>query len=210
MTVRTVLADDHAIVRRGLAALLELEGGYEVVAEANDGQEALTAIRSTRPDLLILDLSMPHLDGLDTLGRLKGARDGLKVLVLSMYDDPQFVARALDLGADGYLLKHALDDELFQALTAVLRGQRYTSRGIDLEKVRWQRLEKHDLTAREREVLQWIAKGCTTQEVASRLSISPHTATRHRANLMEKLGVHNQVELLRVAVARGLILLPKT
>ncbi|MEM9554048.1 MAG: response regulator transcription factor [Acidobacteriota bacterium] len=207
---RVLLADDHALVRRGLAALLEVDGGYEVVGEAGNGAEALELIAETGPDLLLLDLSMPEVDGLETLTRLRTTRPDLKVLVVSMYDDVQFIARALDTGADGYLLKHALDDELFQALAAVLRGERYTCRDIDLDKVHWQRLEKSELTAREKEVLGWIAKGLTTQDVAKTLSISPHTATRHRANLMEKLGAHNQVELIRNAVARGLLLLPKT
>ena len=207
---RVLLADDHALVRRGLAALLDVDGGYEVVGEAGNGAEALEMLAATQPDVLLLDLSMPEVDGLETLRRLSKKRPKLKVLVVSMYDDVQFIARALEGGADGYLLKHSLEDELFEALAAVRRGERYTSRNIDLDQVQWQRLEKSELTAREREVLRWIAKGLTTQEVAKTLSISPHTATRHRANLMEKLGAHNQVELIRNAVARGLLLLPKT
>ncbi|MEO1367876.1 MAG: response regulator transcription factor [Acidobacteriota bacterium] len=207
---RVLLVDDHALVRRGLAALLEVDGGYEVVAEAGNGAEALGLITDARPDVVLLDLSMPELDGLETLRRLRSLRPKPKVLVVSMYDDVQFIARALEGGADGYLLKHSLDDELFEALGAVGRGEPYTSRDIDLDKVKWQRLEKSDLTAREREVLRWIAKGLTTHEVAKTLSISPHTATRHRANLMEKLDAHNQVELIRNAVARGLLILPKT
>ncbi|MEM8996294.1 MAG: response regulator transcription factor [Acidobacteriota bacterium] len=207
---RVLLVDDHALVRRGLAALLEVDGGYEVVAEAGNGAEALELITEARPDVVLLDLSMPELDGLETLRRLRSLRPKTKVLVVSMYDDVQFIARALEGGADGYLLKHSLDDELFEALGAVGRGVLYTSRDIDLEKLKWKRLEKSDLTAREREVLRWIAKGLTTQEVAKTLSISPHTATRHRANLMEKLDAHNQVELIRNAVARGLLILPKT
>ncbi|MEM8961736.1 MAG: response regulator transcription factor [Acidobacteriota bacterium] len=210
MKTRVVLVDDHAIVRRGLAALLDIDGSYEVVAEADDGEQALVVLDRLTVEIIVLDLSMPGLDGLETLRRIRKQDGDLAVLVLSMYDDAQFIARALEYGASGYLLKQALDDELFEALAAVRRGERYISKGINLEKVRFQHLEKNNLTAREREVLEWIAKGCTTQEIAGHLSISPHTATRHRANLMEKLGAHNQVELIRTAVARGLLLLPKT
>jgi len=204
---RIVLADDHALVRRGLAALLATDGRFVVVAEAGNGEEALAAVHARAPDALLLDLSMPKVDGLETIRRLRARGSRTRVLVLSMYDDAQFVAQALADGADGYLLKHAMDDELFQALEAVLRGERYVSRSIDMEHVEALETAHSQLTAREREVLQLIADGHTTQGVAELLAISPHTATRHRANLMQKLDVHNQVELVRAAVARGLIVM---
>lgn len=208
--VRVALADDHALVRRGLAALLATDGRFEVVAEAGDGEKALAAVQNSRPDVLLLDLSMPRLDGLETLRRLRGSGVRTRILVLSMFDDEQFVAQALSFGANGYLLKHAMDDELFEALEAVLRGGRYVSRAIDIAHVEEIETAHAGLTAREREVLRLIAEGHTTQQVAEILAISPHTATRHRANLMQKLDAHNQVELVRAAVARGLILMPKT
>ncbi|HXU33063.1 MAG TPA: response regulator transcription factor [Thermoanaerobaculia bacterium] len=204
-----VLADDHALVRRGLAALLATDGRFTVVAEAGNGEDALIAVRDTSPDALLLDLSMPRIDGLETLRRLRLTDLRTRVLVLSMYDDAQFVAQALADGADGYLLKHAMDDELFSALEAVLAGQRYVSRSIDFAHVEALETARSSLTAREREVLQLIADGHTTQHVAEILGVSPHTATRHRANLMQKLDAHNQVELVRAAVARGLILMPR-
>lgn len=204
-----VLADDHALVRRGLGALLSTDGRFTVVAEAGNGEDALAAVRDKSPDALLLDLSMPRLDGLETLRRLRATGSRTRVLVLSMFDDAQFVAQALADGADGYLLKHAMDDELFSALEAVLSGQRYISQSIDFAHVDALETARSSLTAREREVLQLIADGNTTQQVAEILGVSPHTATRHRANLMQKLDAHNQVELVRAAVARGLILMPR-
>jgi DNA-binding NarL/FixJ family response regulator len=206
---RVLLVDDHALVRRGLAALLHADGRFRVVAEAGSGESALAHAAQERPDVVLLDRSMPRMDGLATLRRLRALPACPRVLILSMYDEAHFVAQALQEGADGYLLKDAMDDELFHALEAVLRGQRYVAAAIDRAQVQVASTNPSQLTTREREVLQLIAAGHTTQQVAERLDISPHTATRHRANLMQKLGAHNQVELLRVASQRGLILLPR-
>lgn len=209
MASRVLLVDDHALVRRGLAALLATDGRFQVVGEAGNGEDALAILEKVPAELVVLDLSMPRLDGLETLRRLRATGSRVRVLVLSMYDDTQFVAQALADGAHGYLLKHAMDDELFHALEALARGGRYTSKEIDMARVQALEMARSELTAREREVLQLIATGRTTQEVAEDLSISPHTATRHRANLMQKLDVHNQVELVRAAVARGLVMMPR-
>lgn len=206
---RVILVDDHTIVRRGLAALLRSDGKYEIVAEAGDGEEALQRARETEADLMILDLSMPRMNGLETIRRLARQSPRLNVIVLSMYDDEQFVGQAIRDGARGYILKHAMDEELFNALDAVLHGEQYVSSQIDMDKVEEQCACENELTDREREVLQLIVEGLTTQQVADRLSISPHTATRHRANLMQKLGVHNQAELIRCAAQQGLVILPK-
>ena len=207
---RVLLVDDHALVRRGLAALLRTDGRFEVVGEAGSGQPALNLVAREHPDVVVLDLSMPEMDGLETIRRLRDMPSMPRVLVLSMYDEVHFVAQALREGANGYLLKDAMDDELFQALEAVLRGRTYVASSIDRAKVQAESMRPVTLTAREREVLRFIAGGYTTQQVAQRLNISPHTATRHRANLMQKLDVHNQVELIRVASEQGLILLPRT
>lgn len=207
--VRILLVDDHALVRRGMAALLHTDGRFRVVAEAGTGEMAIVQAMQERPDVIILDMSMPRMDGLETLRRLRTLPIRPKVLMLSMYDEAHFVAQAMNEGADGYLLKDAMDDELFHALEAVMRGHRYVASAIDRSKVHAESANPSQLTTREREVLQLIATGHTTQEAAERLNISPHTATRHRANLMQKLGVHNQVELLRVAAQRGLILMPR-
>lgn len=206
---RVILIDDHAIVRKGVASLLRADQRYEVVAEASDGEEALLKLDSVDADVAILDLSMPRLNGLETLRRMTKAHPKTKTLVLSMYDDEQFVAQALSDGAYGYILKQAMDDELFGALDRIVQGKKYVSPAIDLERVEHRHLERVDLTDREREVLQLIVDGHTTQSVADTLSISPHTATRHRANLMQKLGVHTQMELVRAASQRGLVVLPQ-
>ncbi|HEY0930996.1 MAG TPA: response regulator transcription factor [Gemmatimonas sp.] len=209
MTTRTrvVLVDDHALVRRGLAVLLRLDGRHDVVGEAGSGETAIPLIEAERPDLVILDLNMPGIDGLETLRRLRARGLTTRVLVLSMHDESHLVGQALSAGADGYLLKDSMDDELFFAIESVLRGQRYLAAAIDRAQLQESRLRPVSLTAREREVLQLIANGLTTGAVAEALNISPHTATRHRANLMQKLNVHNQVELVRIAASRGLIVL---
>ena len=204
---RVVLVDDHALVRRGLAVLLRADGRHDVVGEAGTGEAALTLIERERPDVVILDMSMPGIDGLETLRRLRRAPTSPRVLILSMHDESQLIAQALADGADGYLLKDSMDDELFLAIESVLRGQRYLAAAIDRARLHEVMSRPTALTSREREVLQLIANGFTTQEAAEALNISPHTATRHRANLMQKLDAHNQVELVRIAVARGLIVL---
>jgi len=204
---RIILVDDHNIVRRGLAALLETDGRFHVVGEARNGEEALAVLDSTPAELIILDLSMPRMNGFEAIRRIAKKNPRLRIVVLSMYDDVQFVAEALRDGARGYILKQALDDELFQALEAVLKGEQYVSSAIDMTQVHEHLVASQDLTAREREVLQLIAEGHTTQDLAEILQISPHTATRHRANLMQKLNAHNQVDLVRVAAQKGIIIL---
>ena len=203
-----LLVDDHALVRRGLASLLRSDGRFEVAGEAGNGLEAISLTQHRPADIIILDLSMPRLNGLETIRRLQKSSRAA-ILVLSMHDDEQFVAQALRGGARGYLLKHAMDDELFQALETLVRGGRYVSSSIDMSRVQEHDMTQLDLTAREREVLQLIVDGHTTQQVADILVISPHTATRHRANLMQKLNAHNQVELVRNAAQKGLIIMPQ-
>jgi DNA-binding NarL/FixJ family response regulator len=201
--------DDHALVRRGVAALLRIDGHYEVIGEADNGEEALNQLGDqfarALPDLVLLDLAMPRLDGLETMRRIHKLWPRVAVVVLSMHNDEQFVAQALRAGARGYLLKHAMDTELFEALSLVLRGERYVTPAIDMARVATQDEKESELTAREREVLQLVSDGHTTQAVADILNISHHTATRHRANLMQKLHVHNQMELMRAAISRGLV-----
>lgn len=208
-TIRVILIDDHAIVRRGIAALLRADRRFKVVAEASDGEEALVRLESVKADIAILDLSMPRLNGLETLRRIAKQHPKVRTIVLSMYDDEQFIARSLHEGAYGYILKQAMDDELFGALDRVVRGRKYVSPAIDIERIEQCQIERVELTDREREVLQLIVDGHTTQAVAETLSISPHTATRHRANLMQKLHVHTQMELVRAAAQRGLVVLPR-
>ncbi|MDX2194182.1 MAG: response regulator transcription factor [Gemmatimonadales bacterium] len=204
---RVFLVDDHALVRRGLAALLATDGRFLVVGEASDGAEALERLATTAADVVVLDLSMPRLNGLDTLRALAAQDRAPPVVLLSMYGEERFVAQAFELGARAYVLKQSLDHELFKALETVRRGLTYASPAVEAARVRTAPAGADALTAREREVLALIAEGCTTPVVAARLGISPHTATRHRANLMQKLGAHNQVALLRRARELGLVML---
>jgi DNA-binding NarL/FixJ family response regulator len=205
MKLRIILADDHNLVRTGLAAILNQDGRYEVVAEATNGYEAVEKLESVRCDLLIADLAMPRLGGIEMIQMLRNAKLAIKILVLSMYDDSQFVVRAMNAGANGYLLKHAMDDELFRAIDAVMAGETFISELIDPHALREFSLEDNDLTQRELAVLKLISEGLTNPEIAELLNISPNTATRHRANLMRKLNVHNRVELINTAFSRGLI-----
>jgi DNA-binding NarL/FixJ family response regulator len=206
-----ILVDDHNLVRRGLGALLHSEGEYQVVAEARDGEEALRCASEVEAEVMILDLSMPRMNGLETLRRLREKNACIKVLVLSMYDDEQFVLQAFRNGANGYILKQSLEDELFAALHAVEHGESYISPSLGAHAGATANgdatLVCEELTRREREVLQLIAEGRTTQEIADLLRISWHTANRHRANLMHKLKVHNQVDLVHAGVRVGLVMM---
>ena len=206
--ITVILVDDHAIVRKGLAALLQLDGRYLVVGEAPDGEAALSVAAQTAADVMILDLAMPRLNGLETIRRLHRQNQAIKILVLSMYDDAEFVSQGLRDGASSYILKQSLDDELHQALAVVMEGGQYISNGLTLPPTLEQSPpDDKTLTTREFEILQLIAEGHTNAEIADKLTISPNTAGRHRANIFEKLGVHSQMELVRLAVKRGWVIL---
>ena len=204
--LRILLVDDHILVRRGLAALVNGSGRYTVVGEAGNGLEAVALAQQVDADIMILDLSMPGMNGLDALKSLRVSSPALSVVILSMYDDVPFVLRALRGGARGYVLKQSLEDELFNALQAVARGERYLSPLLNVQRYEDDLDQEPGLTQRERQVLQQIAHGSTTRHVADALGISWHTANRHRANLMHKLGAHNQIELVQNAARHGLVL----
>jgi len=207
--IKVILADDHNLVRSGLAAILQQTGEFQVVAEATNGLEAVEKVDSQPCDLLIADLAMPRLSGIEMTQMLRSRKNEVKILILSMYDDAQFVARALNAGANGYLLKHAMDNELFQAIQVILADQPFVSELIDAAALREFTTHNNQLTPRELEVLQLISEGLTNPQIADLLNISPNTVTRHRANLMQKLQVHNRVELINVAFNRGLITISK-
>jgi DNA-binding NarL/FixJ family response regulator len=211
--VRVLLADDHAIVRRGLRGLLEL-AGHEVVAEAADGLEAVRACEDHRPDLLILDIGMPRLSGIEVAARARKLARPPQVLILSVHTDESYVLRALDAGARAYLLKSATDEDLLPAVEAVAAGRRFFSPGVAAllvdDHVRGLRhrglTDSYDLlTAREREILQLLAEGRSNKEVASLLDLGLSTVETHRGNLMEKLDLHNTAEIVLYAVRKGLI-----
>lgn len=211
--MRVLLADDHAIVRRGLRGLLEL-AGHEVVAEAADGIEAVRACEDHQPDLLILDIGMPRLSGIEVAARARKLARPPQVLILSVHTDESYVLRALDAGARAYLLKSATDEDLLPAVEAVAAGRRFFSPAVAAllvdDHVRGLRqrglTDSYDLlTAREREILQLLAEGRSNKEVASLLDLGLSTVETHRGNLMEKLGLHNTAEIVLYAVRKGLI-----
>jgi len=216
MSVTTiVLADDHHVVRKGMRALLEAESDFRLVGEASDGLETVQLVERLRPDVLVLDLMMPGLNGLEVTRQVCKRSPQTRVVILSMHADDDYVLEALRNGAIGYVLKDASIDELVQAVRDAAAGRRYLSpllgeRAIDayVRQTREATLDRYEtLTDREREVLHLAAEGLTNAEVAARLSISPRTAETHRANMMRKLGLRTQTDLVRYALRRGIILL---
>ena len=206
-----VLADDHNLVRKGIRALLEALPGVRVVGEASDGQSALKLITTHRPHIAVLDISMPGLNGLEVAARTSKASPGTKVVVLSMHAGEGYVAQALRAGVAGYLLKDAADDELALAMTAVSRGDVYLSPQISRQVVeRLARAESEPdplagLTPRQREILQLVAEGKSSKEVAVLLNLSTKTVESHRAQIMERLDLHDVTALVRFAIRVGLI-----
>jgi DNA-binding NarL/FixJ family response regulator len=209
---RILLADDHAMLRAGVRSLLATMHGYQVVGEAEDGLATLKLVRDLSPDLLILDLSLPELNGLGVLSRLARQEDAPRVVILSMHSGPEYVARALNAGALGYLLKESAFDELALALDAAVAGRVYLSRKLDsevVERFRSQLRRGSDaldvLTPRQRQILQMIAEGRSTRETAERLHLSVKTVETHRAQIMERLGIHELAGLVRFAIRAGLV-----
>lgn len=209
--VHVLLADDHAVLRAGLRALLRAEPDIVVVGEAADGRQAVTLARELRPDVLLLDLSMPRLGGLDALGELRRLVPECRVLVLTMHNDEGYLRRALAAGAAGYVLKQADDRELLVALRAVARGQVYVSPALapalleDLlpQRVRIVPSAQECLSDREEEVIRLVAQGYTSQEVADQLQLAVTTVETYRARAMQKLGLHGRAQLVRYALQAG-------
>ena len=212
--MRVLLADDHAIVRRGLRSLLETEPGLQVVAEAADGIEALRLADEHDPDVVILDVGMPRLNGIDVAARLQKLKRPPRVIILSMHADESYIIRALAAGARAYLLKDATDEDLLPAVRTVASGKPYFSpavAGVLVEdyvrqlQTRGLSDSYHLLTDREKEVLQLLAEGRTNKEVASILNLGLSTVETHRGNLMQKLNLHNTAEIVLYAVRKGII-----
>jgi two-component system, NarL family, response regulator NreC len=208
--MRVLIADDHALVRSGLRMLLENEGGFEVVAEAGTAEEAIRAARLEKPDVVLLDVVMPGRSGLDALGDVLEAAPDAKVLVLSMQDDPHYVREAFAAGASGYLLKEAADAELVAALREVAAGSHYVhpvlgARMAAADAAAEAKASSDPLSEREREVLRLLALGHTNQEIAKMLYISVRTAETHRAHIMQKLRLSTRAELVRYAIAEGVL-----
>jgi two-component system response regulator NreC len=213
MTVTVLLADDHPIVRQGLRHLLEAEPDLKIIGEASDGLQAVQLTEKFKPNVLIVDIMMPDLNGLEVLRQVKDRSPATCSIVLSMQSADVYVVEALKAGALGYVLKETGPSELVNAVQQVIGGKRYLSprlseRLIDvlLQTTEELTLDPYEtLTNREREVLQMAAEGMTTSAIAKRLSISPRTAELHRGRMMDKLGLNNQTELIRYALKRGIL-----
>jgi len=208
MSCRVLLADDHQIVREGLRGLLE-KAGHEVVGEAADGREALKLARALLPDIAVLDLSMPSLNGLDAAHEMRRISPEIKTILLTMHTEKGYVLQALRAGAKGYVLKTQAAEDLIRAIREVSRGEVYLSPGVAVSVVDAY-LQKTDpgadpLTPRERQILQLVAEGKSTKEIARILSISFKTAESHRNRMMKKLDIHEVAGLVRYAIRRGLV-----
>jgi DNA-binding NarL/FixJ family response regulator len=213
LKTRVLLADDHAVVRSGLRAILEREPDIEVVGEASDGAEAIEMALATRADLAIVDVSMPRLTGLQVTAELARRRPGIRVLILSVHDSEQYFFEALKAGASGYVLKTAANRDLIEACRASMRGEPFLyPKAVAalirdyLERDRTGEPEPKDpLTPRELQVVKLIAEGQTSDEIAQTLVISRKTVDHHRASILDKLGMRNGAELTRYAIRRGLV-----
>lgn len=208
MPIRILLADDHALIRQGLRALLEKQG-YQIVSEASDGQEALRAAMEAKPDVAIVDISMPVLNGVDTARELKKCEPRTKVILLTQHDEEQYVTESLRAGVKGYVLKNQAGSDLVQAIQEVCRGSVYLSPNISRAVVDAYLSKSYaaadPLSGRERQVLQLVGEGKSTKDIATHLGISVKTAESHRARLMKKLDIHETASLVRYAIRNGLI-----
>lgn len=211
-SIRILLADDHGLVRAGIRELLQKFANVEVVAEAGDGREALALVKSKLPNLVLLDIAMKSLTGLEVAERIAKDFPGVKVIILSMHANEEYVMRALRAGASGYLLKDAATTELELALAAVTKGETYLSPAISrgvidsyLGRIEGKQSPLDQLTPRQREILQLIAEGKSTKEIAYTLNVSVKTVETHRAQLMDRLDIHDVAGLVRYAMRVGLI-----
>ena len=210
MSVRVLIVDDHAVVRAGLALLLQAEEDLEPVGEAGTAKDAIFEARSVKPDVILMDIVMPDQSGLEVVPQLLEEHPETKVLVLSMQDDPSYVREAFEAGASGYVLKEAADAEVVAAIREVAAGGRYVhpelgARLVAADTAERRRMDEDPLSEREREVLHLLALGHTNQEIAEQLYISVRTAETHRAHIMQKLRLESRAELVRYALAHGLL-----
>lgn len=212
--IRVLIAEDHHLVRQGIRALLEKAGDMEIVGEAQDGQDAIEKAERLAPDVVVMDLSMPRLNGNQATERIRALRLPTQVVILSMYSDETLVRQALRAGARGYLLKHSVAEELLLAVRAACRGETYLSSAVSgaiLADVLASGTEEEEsapfdrLTAREQQVLKLVAEGRTNNAIAQIMNVSVKTVEKHRSSLMTKLNVHDMAGLVRIAIKHGLI-----
>lgn len=212
--LRIVLGDDHTLVRQGLRKILEEKGEWEVVAEAGDGREAVRQVLALRPDVVLLDIGMPLLNGIESTRQIVRRHPEIRVLILSMYADEPYIIKALQAGAKGYLLKDSADTDLIRGVADVAAGKSFFSPAV--AKVMLDDYVRHladkgisdrydALSEREREIFQLIAEGHSNKDIAEVLSISPATVETHRAHIFQKLDLHNTAEVVLYAVRRGII-----
>jgi DNA-binding NarL/FixJ family response regulator len=213
--IKTLLADDHTIVRQGLRALLLADGGIDVVAEARNGREAVDLAIALRPDVVVMDIAMPLLNGLEATRQILAALPGTKVLILSAHSDDAYIDRVIAVGAVGYLIKQTSAQVLNSAIHAVMEGKTFYSPQVEKRlREQYQKPDKPgrlvikngiSLTSRELEVIQLVAEGQANKQVAAGLNISIKTVEKHRQHLMDKLNIHDTAGLTRYAIARGII-----
>jgi DNA-binding NarL/FixJ family response regulator len=211
---KILIAEDHTILREGLKALLLASSDLEIVGEADDGRKAVHLAENLSPDLILMDLSMPRMDGLEAIREIKKRFPQIKVLALTVHKTEEYVLSTLKAGVDGYLLKDATHQEMMTAVRSVLGGKRYLSPEVSEKVIEGYLSGKEtgsprsswdNLTPREREILKLIGEGFKNKDVAGQLGISPKTVEKHRANLMEKLNLHNTSELTAYAIEKGLV-----
>lgn len=214
MTVRILIADDHKLVRAGLAMLIEEIPGYEVIAQADDGVSALESAIRLKPDVILVDINMPRMSGLECLAKLREQVPEIHVLMLSMYANEEHVIRSLNLGARGYLLKDATPSELELAIRTVADGNLWLSAAVSTQVLKrygtrgQPASEKEDvLTARQQQILQRLAEGASIKEIAFELGVSIKTVETHKAQIMERLGLHDIPALVRYAIRNGIVAL---
>lgn len=212
--IKVLVVDDHTIVRDGICALLALAGDIEVIGEASNGKEAIEMVRKLTPDVVIMDIAMPIMGGLEATHRIHKESPNVKVLALTQYDDREYVFPIIEAGAYGFISKSAASSELTTGIRSVHRGDSFLSPSVTKFLVEVYRqggtlkrsIDPYDeLTVREREILQLLAEGYTIQEIAKMLSISPKTAEGHKTSLMSKLDIHNRSELIKYALRKGII-----
>jgi two-component system response regulator NreC len=211
--IRIILADDHAVMRRGLRLVLEQQEGFEVVGEASDGRAAVDLAERTRPDIAVLDITMPNLNGIEAARQINAKQIGVSTIVLSMHADESFVLRALKAGARGYLLKESAESDLINAVRLVSEGKAFFSPTVSRMLVEDYVRQLQDkgvedsyelLSSRERELLQLIAEGKSNKEIAHMLNLSLYTVETHRSNILAKLNLHTVPELILYAVRKGI------
>lgn len=214
MKIRVLLADDHTILRAGLRMMLNAQPDMEVIGEAQDGRQAINATMHFQPDIVLMDITMPDMNGIEATRQIKRIAPEVKVLVLTMHENDEYVFQALRAGASGYILKEAADTELINALHVIQSGQFYLSPsaqsvivGDYLQRVRTgeEKDSYNNLTEREKEILKLVAEGYTNNQIAELLIISPKTVDTHRTHVMDKLNLHSRAELVKYAMRRGLL-----